>query len=1129
MSIDLGQIKKKINQTKERVPVSETNEQKSQMHDIAIIGQACQFSFADNLEEYWNLLIRGTDAIHEFPEERKKFGNEYVKYQTKFTQDTSYYEGGFLNEVDRFDNEVFHINQLEVSLMSPEQRKFLQVAWKAIEDAGYGGNRTKNKDVGVFIGNSTDFGVPYKEFIDTLNPELSSTSIAGNLNGIVASRISFLNDWKGPAVNIDTACSSSLAAIHYACMSLRAGECSMAIAGSVKIDNLPIKEIKQKEDQLGITSEDGRTRTFDKDSNGTGLGEGVGVIVLKCLDKAIHDGDHICAVIKGSAVNHDGRSANLTAPNPAAQAEVLVRAWKDANIKPETISYIEAHGTGTKLGDPIEVTGLTDAFRKFTSKKQFCAIGSVKSNIGHLDHAAGMAGIIKLILCLEHKKMVPSIHYHAPNEQINFSDSPVYVNTEYKDWESGAGKRRCGISGFGLSGTNCHIVLEEANVEINKADHCEQEEQNYILTISACNKERLMDYLWNYEQFLYTNDRIDLHALCYTANTGRSHYNSRLVVLFRSLQELRDKLEIASIRGLENLGQDGIYFNTFQIVPNEQKTKKNGDITVSERETIDQKASEIVENIEKQGALSDEMLGKLAVLYCQGASVNWEKLYEGLGKSAKLIRIPTYPYAKKSYWIEKSKKLDSNTEMEAVKTHESSNVKVVGDESFTEKEIKIAQIIGDVLQLKEVNIYQSFIELGGNSIVAIKVQMELEEEGFRISIADLLSNDSLRKIIALSGDDGVVKTADSKSESQEAPVLNIDSEEQNDIALTSISDIKPFTEFIYKGCFYSALFPILQKYDQNILHIITNELMVYGYLEEEDLLSFTVQYKPKKTFEQCLERMNLKCNSQLRSADVVQDLMDSIDMRKPVIICIDCFYSSIRPDKYEKEHWPHNILVYGYNKEKQTFTIVEHKNSESMAYQVMEMSFEDVQVAYNGYFEEYVHMDIVNSNLYDSIFDESKEFPTYFEFEFSPSLKIESKEEEMEYIKREQVAFREENKELLTTSNQKINDFIAKFLLWVNEEEKIKENVEEIISIFNKINNYWLVAQYQYTNLYSDNKEIGMLIKLLVKQWDKVRNIFVKYYYSKRYSSVWVTKMENSILEVKITENKLYELTKEVD
>lgn len=1119
MSIDLGQIKKKINQNKEREPVSEINEQRSQMHDIAIIGQACQFSFADNLEEYWNLLIRGTDAIHEFPEERKKYGNEYLKHQSKFAQDAAYYEGGFLNEVDRFDKDVFHMNQLDISLMSPEQRKFFQVAWKAIEDAGYGGNRTKNKDVGVFIGNSTDFGVQYKEFIDALNPELSSTSIAGNLNGIIASRISYLNDWKGPAVNIDTACSSSLVAIHYACKSLRDGECSMAIAGSVKIDNLPIKEIKQKEDLLGITSEDGRTRTFDKDSNGTGLGEGVGVIVLKCLDKAIRDGDNICAVIKGSAVNHDGRSANLTAPNPAAQTEVLVRAWKDANIKPETISYIEAHGTGTKLGDPIEVTGLTDAFRKFTSKKQFCAIGSVKSNIGHLDHAAGMAGIIKLILCLEHKKMVPSIHYHAPNEKINFSDSPVYVNTEYKDWESGASPRRCGISGFGLSGTNCHIVLEEAKVEDNMTNDCGQEQDNYILTISACNKERIMDYLWNYEKFLYANSNINLHALCYTANTGRSHYNSRLVVLFQSLHELRDKLEIASMRSLENLEQDGIFFNTFQIVPDEQKTKNYGDITASEREMIDQEASEIVEKVEKQGVLSEDMLGKLAVLYCQGASVDWEKLYEGLGKSAMRLRIPTYPYAQKGYWVEKSKKLDRNTELETVKNYDSSNVKVVGDEVFSEKEVKIAQIIGDVLQLKEVNIYQSFIELGGNSIVAIKVQMELEAEGFDIHIEDLLSDDSLREIIALPSDDAL----------EQMPVSTLESEEPNDKVITRISDIKPFTEFIYKGCFYSALFPILRKYEQNILHVITNELMVYGYLREKDLLSFTVQYKPKKNFEQCLESMNLKCNSKIRSLDVVQELMDSIDIGKPVIICIDCFYSSIRPDKYQKEHWPHNILVYGYNMENQTFDIIEHKNSESMAYQMMEMSFEDLQTAYYGYFEEYVHMDIVNSNLYDSIFDESKDFPTYFEFEFSPSQEVVSKEEEMEYIRREQVEFRKANRELLASSNQKMNYFIDQILQCIDDEEKIKENAGDIVAIFNKINNYWLIAQYQYTNLYFDFKNIGVPLKLLVEKWDTVRNIFVKFYFSKKYSSAWIMEMKKSVLEAQTAENNLYELTKEVN
>lgn len=1117
MPISMKQMKKKLDQIPAEESLTESNHAKNAdnaSHDIAVIGLACQFSIADNAEEFWEMLKRGTDGIHSYPADRKKYGDEFLNHQVKYPKDSGYYEGGFLNEVDKFDNEVFKINNLDVSLMSPEQRNFLQVAWKAMEDAGYGGDRTRGSDVGVFIGNSVDFGVPYKEFIDVLNPDLSSTSISGNLNGIIASRISFINDWNGPALNFDTACSSSLTALHHACMSLRAGECSMAIAGSAKIDNLPLKAIKSKEDLLGITSEDGRTKTFDESSDGTGLGEGVGAIVLKRLSQAIQDRDHICAVIKGSAINHDGQSANLTAPNPVAQANVIVRAWKDAKIKPETISYIEAHGTATKLGDPIEINGITEAFRKFTDKKQFCAIGSVKSNIGHLDHAAGIAGVIKLILCLEHKKLVPSIHYHAPNKNINFGSSPVYVNTEYKDWESKDGPRRCGISAFGLSGTNCHIVLEEAPEICKKA----MPMQDYhILTLSANSVQRLMEYVWSYQKYLYQHPNVNLYDLCHTANAGRNQYTSRLAIVFRDIEELQDKLELAAIRSFQNMEKEDVYYGTFHVISDEQKVKADCDITISEKSEYTKSAAEVL-NEDKFGK---KQLSGIAKYYCKGASIDWNLFYHGTRGNAGQIRIPTYPYAKKRFWVEASKKIKEKEESEMNNNnHSDASIQILGDNTFSENETAIAQIIGTVLGLSEINIYQSFTELGGNSIVAIKAEMDLNKNGYAISLAALLSTQSIRQLASLTDSD-VVQDANESPDKKEKLEEIIEME-------TVIEGIEPFTELIYKGCFYSSLIPVLKKYNRNILHAVTNDLLLFGFNEEGNPLSFTIQYVQRKSIDKLLSDMNIICNSKARSENIIADLMHSIGSGKPVIICIDCFYSSIREDKYQTEHWPHNILVYGFHEKEQIFQIIEHVNSESTAYKKMTIGFEDLKNSYEGYFESFANLDIVSSNLYDSIYKDDIELPTYFEFAPAASPVPIPVELEQDQIRKDQLTFMKDNFDQIEQSYNNLHLFVQAFTSWVEQEELIKENADTIIMILNKIANRCIVLQFQQKYLYAENKEANEAVNELYVCWDKVRNLFVKYYYSHMYSSSWTSKIKERIAEAYELETRLFNMEKGV-
>jgi acyl transferase domain-containing protein/acyl carrier protein len=643
---DLKELRGKINKDS-REPEAIEVESVSR-RDVAIIGLSCRFSSANNKDEYWEMLMNGQDGIRSFPETRQKDNEEYLAKIGKSKDERKYYQGGFLNQINTFDYEYFGISPTEARLMSPNQRLFLEIAWNAIEDAGYGGLKLHGTKTGVYLGNSTDFGIDYHEYIKTLEPELAGISIPGNINSIIASRISYLLDLKGPSVLIDTACSSALVAVHYACCALRQGECELALAGSVKIDLLPLESIKNDEDQLGITSDDGRTWTFDDASNGTGLGEGVGVVVLKLLDKALEDGDHIYAVIKGSAVNQDGSSVGLTAPNSAAQTDLLMNAWQDAGIHPETISLIEAHGTGTKLGDPVEISGLQKAFHSFTRKKHFCAIGSVKTNIGHLDHAAGIAGLIKICLALQNKALPPSLHFTKPNRNINFVDSSVYVNDRLHAWEDTYVPRRAGVSAFGLSGTNCHLVLEEAPAL--------SEEQNnpiafppFVLTISAKNKIGLINLVKEYRRFIFRETRCDLGSLCYTANTGRGHYSCRLAIIFSDALGLSNKLAKMQIENPGLRDQD-VFYHEFHLVADKGQNSHDGYITKAQKQYLTQNAAaKVKEYFNVTDVQKSQILQEVCQIYVSGADINWEEFYQQ--QKYQKMSLPGYCFSKQRCWV----------------------------------------------------------------------------------------------------------------------------------------------------------------------------------------------------------------------------------------------------------------------------------------------------------------------------------------------------------------------------------------------------------------------------------------------------------------------------------------------
>lgn len=609
-------------------------------NDIAVIGIACRFAGSNNKEEYWRSLCLGEDQIRSFPEHRKRLNEHFLKLSKQNRENVTYYQAGFLDQVDSFDYDFFGISPREASLMSPNQRIFLEVAMEALEDAGYGGNMLHNSLTGIFLGHSTDFGVSYKEFIEMCEPGHAGVSIPGNINSIIASRIAYLLNLKGPSMVVDTACSSSLVTVHQACRSIQNGECDLALAGSVKVDLLPLNSIKAKEDELGITSPDSRARTFDESSEGTGLGEGVAALLLKPLTQAIEDGDNIYCLIKGSAINQDGASAGLTAPNPAAQADVIELAWKNAGIDPETISYIEAHGTGTNLGDPIEINGIELAFSRYTDRKQFCSIGSVKTNVGHLDHAAGMAGLVKTILALKEKMIPASLHFQKPNGKISFETSPVYVNNHLRPWTTEGGVRRCGISSFGLSGTNCHIVLEEATA-MPLESHSPSAQ--HFLTLSAKSEEGLRSLVHRYQTYLFNQSEIDLGDLCYTANIGRGHYSHRIAFIFNNKVELQVLLEKVASLEMNNWSGLGYKFGSHHIVPEHQSFRNNGEITRTEKKNLTQKITDTI----VRGVSS---LENIVDLYVAGGDLPWDIYYAG--QSRRKISIPTYPFARTSCWVQ---------------------------------------------------------------------------------------------------------------------------------------------------------------------------------------------------------------------------------------------------------------------------------------------------------------------------------------------------------------------------------------------------------------------------------------------------------------------------------------------
>lgn len=510
---------------------------------IAVTGIGCRLpGGAVTPEDYWQLLKNGVDAVGEVPSDRWNIDDYYDPDPDRPDKMATRY-GAFLDGIDRFDARCFGISPREAASMDPQQRLLLEVSWEALEHAAQAPDKLEGSQTGVYVGLCTnDYEILRLRHAGTT--AIDSHYASGIAHSIASGRLSYFLGIKGPSMAIDTACSSSLVAVHLACQSLRAGEIDMALAGGVNIIIAPETSIALS--RAGMLAKDGRCKTFDDAADGFVRGEGCAVVVLKRVSDALKNGDPILALIRGSAINHDGASGGLTVPSGPAQEAVIRKALENAGVLPLGVHYVECHGTGTSLGDPIEVQSLNKVYGKGRTADAPLLIGSVKTNIGHLEAAAGMAGLIKVVLALYHRQIPAHLHLTRPNTHIAWQEMPVRIAAECTDWPQSETVRGAAVSAFGFSGTNAHVVLQEAPQPDRIPTPPARERSTHILCLSAMDKGALEEVRVRYAEFLRHKPESHTGDLCFSANAGRKHFKHRLSVISETAQQLHRKLEALS-------------------------------------------------------------------------------------------------------------------------------------------------------------------------------------------------------------------------------------------------------------------------------------------------------------------------------------------------------------------------------------------------------------------------------------------------------------------------------------------------------------------------------------------------------------------------------------------------------
>ncbi|MFF0826320.1 SDR family NAD(P)-dependent oxidoreductase [Brevibacillus sp. NPDC003359] len=720
-----------------KTAISETDHAASNHEPIAVIGMSAKFPMADDVEQFWENLVSGKDCISEVPKDRWDWETNYGDPNQEHRK-TNVKWGGFIDGIGEFDPLFFGISPREATHMDPQQRLLMMYVWKAIEDAGYSASSLSGSDLGLFIGTG---GSGYNVLMAQANEAVEAYSITANVPSVGPNRMSHFLDVHGPSQPIETSCSSSLVAIHRAILAIRSGDCSMAVVGGV--NTILSLDAHVSLNKAGMLSKDGRCKTFSEQADGYGRGEGVGMIVLKRLSAAEMDGDQIYGIIRSSSENHGGRAGSLTSPNPKAQTALLKTAYAKSSIDPASISFIEAHGTGTPLGDPIEINALKDAFQPAGSKNavsktglSYCGIGSVKTNIGHLEMAAGIAGVIKILLQLKHKKLVKSLHVDKVNPYIQLDGTSFYIVQETKEWNALTDEqgyelpRRAGVSSFGFGGSNAHVVLEEyiPRESVDQVNHFPISPQNpAIIVLSAKNKERLHEQVRQLMHELNKRDYTDEHLgrIAYTLQTGREAMDARVGFIVTSIEELKHQLKSY----LEDGAEASDVF--------EGNVQQNREMIAVFR--ADEELKEAVEKWIKR-----RKYAKLLGLWVKGLTVDWNIIY---GESRpQRMSLPTYPFSRQRYWVANHHQQQSRSDHIP-----STLMNEEASETVPREAIPIVlDILADLLGVKAEDLNQQtpLSEYGMDSIQALQLQQRLQTRfGSTVSLTDILAVGTIEELI----------------------------------------------------------------------------------------------------------------------------------------------------------------------------------------------------------------------------------------------------------------------------------------------------------------------------------------------------------------------------------------------
>jgi 3-oxoacyl-[acyl-carrier-protein] synthase II len=650
---------------------------------IAVVGMDCRFPGANNPDEFWQLLQAGKDAITSVPDDR--WNNRDCHLGTNIPEKTYTTYGGFVPHLKEFDPSFFRIAPKEAVSIDPQQRLLLEVSWSALENAAISADQVQGSQTGVFIGiAAVDY---WHQLLSRHNAEIDAYLTTGNTHSLASGRISHFFNFTGSSISLDTACSSSLVAVHLAIKSLRDRECNMALAGGV--NRLISPKISLNFAQAKMLSPDGRCKTFDESANGFVRSEGCGIVVLKRLSDAIADRDNIRAILLGSASNQDGRTSSITTPSSLSQQAVIKQALVNSKVEASQVSYLETHGTGTSLGDAIELEALSQVFKD----NQELILGAVKTNIGHLESASGIASLIKTVLALENQAISANLHLKQPNSKVDWQKLPFKLPEQAISWHQTAKPRIAGVSSFGFSGTNAHLIVQEAdslvendgemgslgNREVLKdtASHIgklgDREKDLHLFTLSAKSNKALHQLASSYLEYIQSHPHLLIADICYTVNLGRSHFNHRLAMSVTSVGDLQTKLaqylaqEITSNlwQGKINLNQNVKLALIFQpanpelkeliesIIDSSIVTENLTNIywEISVQKTLDSEQENIIYSpINEQLNNQQILINGLAQLYILGVKINWQTL--GTNSGGKKITLPTYPFQRSIYWLE---------------------------------------------------------------------------------------------------------------------------------------------------------------------------------------------------------------------------------------------------------------------------------------------------------------------------------------------------------------------------------------------------------------------------------------------------------------------------------------------